>query len=503
MFSNLPIIGRIRGRPVHAIAGGDGSRPFHEVRADLARAEEHVRALRDQADQLVAAHPDDFESEPVQARAQAIQAQHTAARASAEALREEARTAMVEGYRRGAFQTEYEGQPALDADGRPMPPRGGRAAQPTGPGWEQRSAGLRAIEASGLAGAAADRLDSLVRDERNDPGALAGRYLAAIADPAYRSAFVRALAEGPTAVLGMSPAEQVAMREVRTVTSLRAMAVGSGPAGGFAVPFQLDPTIVLSGDGAIHPYRDLATVHAMASNELRLVTSEGATVGYGAEASPTSDGSPVLAQPILHAERGTGFVPFSIEVGMDWRGIEQALGNVLADARNVLDAAMFTSGAGHASQEPQGILTGLGPEQRVSDGAITPLEVYDLVSALPARFSPRAVFVSNLATLLHIRSLVAAADDEHQPLVNDAMDRILGRPWREASEFPTGALLYGSMRDGFAIGDRVGMLVEVIPHTFEAATGLPKGERGLFALWRSTSLVTVPNALRVHLPGSG
>lgn len=94
--------------------------------------------------------------------------------------------------------------------------------------------GLRAIErnAGTLEASANDRLDRLVRV--SDPTGVGSRYLAAVADPAYASAFGKLIAHPTDAPVGMTEAEAESVRVVAAVMAERAMAEGSGSAGGSA-----------------------------------------------------------------------------------------------------------------------------------------------------------------------------------------------------------------------------------------------------------------------------
>ncbi len=65
--------------------------------------------------------------------------------------------------------------------------------------------------------------------------------------PAYRSGF-------PKVVSG----QEWAMTDDERAAVSRAQSVGTDGEGGFAVPFTLDPTIVLTNDGAINPMRLIA-----------------------------------------------------------------------------------------------------------------------------------------------------------------------------------------------------------------------------------------------------
>ncbi len=42
---------------------------------------------------------------------------------------------------------------------------------------------------------------------------------------------------------------------------------------------------------------------------------------------------------------------------MDWAGIQAELGRLIQDAKDDLEATKFTSGAGHGSTEPTGLIT--------------------------------------------------------------------------------------------------------------------------------------------------
>src|SRR5205823_3572958 len=107
---------------------------------------------------------------------------------------------------------------------------------------EVRQRALRAIERNreALSAEAGDRLDDLVR--RQDPSGVDSRYLAAVAEPAYRTAFGKMVMHGPMATLRWTQLEQQAVQEVNAAEEARTLQVGVTTSGGFAVPFTLDPT---------------------------------------------------------------------------------------------------------------------------------------------------------------------------------------------------------------------------------------------------------------------
>ena len=88
---------------------------------------------------------------------------------------------------------------------------------------------------------ASDTLDGLVRG----PGAgseLDARYLDAVGDPHYFDAFGKLVSDPVHGHLRFTPQEVAAMQKVNQVEAERAMSIGTGSAGGFAVPFTLDPS---------------------------------------------------------------------------------------------------------------------------------------------------------------------------------------------------------------------------------------------------------------------
>jgi HK97 family phage major capsid protein len=203
---------------------------------------------------------------------------------------------------------------------------------------------LRAIErhADAFASGSDTEIERLVR--HHDPDGRGSQYLAAVGDPNYGSAFGKLLRFGPMAGARMTREETEAMTRVNMAE--RAMNVTTGSAGQFAIPLEIDPSIIMSGTGSLNPWRSVATVRTMISDTLRLVSSDGVTAAYAQEATEASDNSPTLAQPTINAARGQCFVPFSWELGQDWGSLQQELGKLIADARDVVDATHFVTGDG-------------------------------------------------------------------------------------------------------------------------------------------------------------
>jgi HK97 family phage major capsid protein len=370
-----------------------------------------------------------------------------------------------------------------------------------------RDAALRTIDRNAkLSEPGAVAMDRLVR--QNDPIGQGSRYLTAVGDPAYLTAFGKLLADPQYGHLRHTPAEVAAMQRVGVVEQERtAMATSPGAQGGFAIPYTLDPSILLSSTGALNPVRLLADVTQVSTHDWKGVSSDGVTAVYVAEGVEATDASPVLAQPAISTFQGRAFVPYSIELGQDYDTLTSELGKLIADARDVLDATMFLTG-NPASNQPGGILNiggtgGLTTTQRVQTATTATYVLADpwtFKAALPARWLNSVTFAANPATWDTTYRFVGGNSAE--PLQMPTRDGpFMGRPKVEWSTMGTGTttatkLIIGGDFSNYKIVDRIGMQVELIPHLFGATSRFPMGQRGLYAYWRTGAGVTVPNAFR-------
>lgn len=361
-----------------------------------------------------------------------------------------------------------------------------------------RDNAMRAIEQAEYPGVD-DREDAQSRAERllntvdDEQGSLARRMLTT-GSPTYQRAFGKVLAAGSTG--GLSMEEQ------------RALSLGADAGGGYAVPFQLDPTVILTSDGVINPLRRLARVEQITGKEWQGITSAGITVSRAAESAEASDNSPTLAQPTVKAERVQGFVPFSVEIDADWNAMRSEMTRMLQDAKDTEEAASFTNGNG-TSPNPQGLLTGATTHvDTAGANALTLADLDELEGELPPRFLARATYVANRGFFVKVRNLAransSAAGDPWVAVSTSPTGRELnGFPSAENSEMAYDATLatdnqtiavLGDFRQ-FLIVDRIGMSVELVPHLFGAGR-MPTGQRGIYAYWRNSCKVLVPGAFR-------
>jgi len=295
----------------------------------------------------------------------------------------------------------------------------------------------------------------------------------------------------------------------------RALAVGAAATGQAAVPVDLDPTIIPTSNGALNPLRQISRVFTTTSYQWSGVTSGGITANYRAEAAIMTDNSPTLAAPSIIPERVDAFVPFSYEIGQDWGSLESTLAAEIQDAKDTVESLKFSVGTGHASNEPRGVLYGdvaSGPVTYQSSAAtaFSVVDLYNLESDLPARHIPNASWVATPGMFAKVRQLdTAGGANLWVQLADGNPPQLLGYPAYKASSVGTaGPGLATTVKWGvfgdfnkFAIVDRIGMSIRIIPDLFNGNTtgGItyPRGQSGLVAFWRNSAGVIDRNAFRV------
>jgi HK97 family phage major capsid protein len=288
--------------------------------------------------------------------------------------------------------------------------------------------------------------------------------------------------------------------------------------GGYGVPFMLDPTIILSSDGQINPFRQIARVEQINTDTWQGVTSAGVTASFDAELSVVSDDSMTLAQPSVSTEMARALVPFSIEVGMDYPGFANEVAQAIADAKDGLESTAFATGTG--TNEPQGIITGATAVVTASTrGSITSTDVYTVEAALPPRFIQNASWVASRAALQKFRQFDTAGGAQlwiqnlqyglGQPVGFGSTNgrvgyALLGYNAYAASgvtsTLTTGTkpAVLGDFRQ-YLIADRVGLSVEYVPHLLSTSGPFPRGGRAYFAYWRTGAGVLFTNAFRTYI----
>src|SRR5690606_31482462 len=290
-----------------------------------------------------------------------------------------------------------------------------------------------------------------------------------------------------------------------TTEERTALALGTDTNGGYAVPFMLDPSVILTSDGSINPLRRIARVVQIVGKEWQGLTSSGITVSRDSEASEVSDDGPTFAQPTVRTVKVQGFVPFSIEIEQDWATMRSEITMMLADAKETEEATSFVTGDG-TGNNPGGVPGSLDYATCQVDGggSFTSAELYKVEEDLAPRWRARASWMANRSIYNRIRQLSSASDggDLWVRLGQGLPPELIGYPAYEASTMTTTTagtndrlLVFGDFSQ-FLIVDRVGMSVELVPHLFGTGSNRPNGQRGLYAFWRNNATVLVDNAFR-------
>ncbi len=366
-----------------------------------------------------------------------------------------------------------------------------------------RAQALTAIERSEEMPDAARQRATVDIERDDDPDAGLARYAIEASQPHYRAAFLRWMRDPMTGHFSWSREEVGAVRRVQNMT--RAMALGTGGAGGFLVPYELDPQILISSGGSVDPMRQVARVTTSAYNEKRFVTSTGVTASWDAEAAEVSDDSPALLQPAIVCAKGQAFVPVSVELYED-SDIAQQVGALMVDSKAQLESNAFTLGTG--TGQPRGIITAVsanaGSVIATGTNALAAADVYANQAALPARWRARARFMANLSIINGYRVLIKGSGLT-ESIVDDAGPRPRMAGWELVENSAMDGALTATANDyvllsgdfqQYAIVDRVGTTVEFLPHLF-GANGRPTNQRGFLMHFRTGGDVLISDAFRL------
>lgn len=350
---------------------------------------------------------------------------------------------------------------------------------------EIRDAAMKVLENNGrgLAARQLDNVDKLIntRSELTDGGEIAKRLLLTEND-AYRSAFVKGTTQAAPAFTA---------DEVKALNEFRAMSLTDAD-GGFGVPVLIDPTIILSSGAADAPILSLARVVTITTDEWKGVSSAGVTWSYDSEAAQVSDDSPTLAQPTVTTYKAAGFIPYSLEIGMDYPGFAEEMRRLLDAGYVDLVAKQSMTGS-----TPVGIFTALDANTNVevvvtTDGAFGAVDLLKVWGELPERYRSRATWLMSTDVENEIRTFSSTNSGAYYTvnLREGGTGTLFGRPvvlsdYAPAFTGTTGAaniLVVGDFSN-FLIAQRAGMTVEFIPQLF-GANGRPTGQRGWYAYAR-------------------
>ncbi|MER6834253.1 phage major capsid protein [Streptomyces cellulosae] len=351
------------------------------------------------------------------------------------------------------------------------------------------------------------QVQKVLRTQTGDTnGELVGRLLLATENPNYRSAFQK-IAASQTPIF--TPEESRAIEQVQLIK--RAMSIGVDASGGFAVPVLIDPTIILTSQGSENDILRLARVETITNDTWRGLSSAGVSWSFKAEAAPAADNSPTIAQPEVPTHRADGFIPFSIEIGMDWPGFAEQMSGLLAEGYDELLADKLTTGSSGAG-EPNGLVTALDALTNPANielgtaGVISAPDIYGLWNQLPQKYRRRGTtaWLSSTDVQNTIRQLGTTDPNFTVDITQEAIPRLFGReyPMNDfMADDPAGTgtqplLVVGDFK-GYLVAQRAGMTVEFIPQLFDVTNNRPTGQRGWFAWARVGAGVVNPQAFRL------
>lgn len=371
----------------------------------------------------------------------------------------------------------------------------------TMPRGEARDRALAALDQPHLTRHMDDKqlthMDQLFRTQtRNTDGALLAKRLLVTEDEAYRTAFMK-LTSRPNPSINAEEG-----RALERFDEFRAMALDPDSAGGFGVPILIDPTIILTAQGSPNDFMDIARVEVITTDAWRGVSSTGVSWSYDAEATAVSDDSPTLAQPIVVTHKAQGFIPYSIEVGMDYPGFATEMARLLSAGYSELNVSAFTNG--NSTDSPIGIVTALAANTNVlvlptTDGLFGAADVYNLWAQLPIRYRNPAQWMSSQDVQNEVRQFASGSSPRVDAnftvdLTQERIPRMFGKQYYVndyMAQFTatTGAanlLIVGDWVN-FLIAQRAGMSVELIPMLFDVTNNRPTGQRGWYAWARTGS----------------
>jgi len=348
---------------------------------------------------------------------------------------------------------------------------------------ELRARALSAVEKMAGANDSVRAAGTAIIERWDDGDSRIAKLCLATSSPEYLRAWAK-VASGRGHMI--APEEQKALERAMSLTDT---------AGGYLVPFQLDPTVIITANGSRNQIREAARTVVATGDVWNGVSSGAVAWSWDAEATEVSDDAPSFAQPSIPVYKAQGFVPISIEALEDEANVTQEVARLLSFGRDVLEASAFVSGTG--TGQPTGIVTALTGTASVvaptTAETFAAADIYKLDGALPSRYRTGASWLGNRSIYNLVRQFdVNGGAQLWERIGADVPPQLMGRPALEAEDMDasfdpaaTGdnnLLVYGDFSN-YVIADRVGMTVEFIPHLV-GANRRPTGQRGWYAYYR-------------------
>lgn len=352
-----------------------------------------------------------------------------------------------------------------------------------GANGELRSRALDAIERMPHASDKVREVSSRLVEGEDDKTSRMAEFVLGTTSPEYTSAFTKVIrSKGQNVALSTS--EQQALSRAMSLTDVD---------GGFLVPFQLDPAVIITANGSFNQVRQIARVVQTAGDKWRGITSAGVTGSWDGEGVEVSDDSPAVAQPAIPVYKGDVFVAQSFEVSADASSLANEIATMIAFEKDRMESVAFVTGSG--SGQPTGIITALTGGTSVVASVTTDTfavgDVYAVDGALPARFAANGSWLAHRIIYNKMRQFDTAGGSALWGQLSEGRhSELLGRPdfVAEAMDSTVTALadnlilVFGDFSN-YIVADRIGTTLSYIPHLFGAA-GRPTGQSGWYAHFR-------------------
>lgn len=365
---------------------------------------------------------------------------------------------------------------------------------------EIRSAALSAIERAdkslhaGVSGFADALERAISRGESQAYSSdLVARAIVATSKPAYERAFMKGIAGRSDE---MTDAERSALSEARAQSL-------TGNAGGFGVPIVIDPTIIITSGQSRNPLIAAARVEAITNDKWRGVSAPQAAWSMDASGTQVSDDAVTIAQPTIQTEKPQAFIPYEMEVGMDYPGFANEFGRVLMQGYTYLVAQQLAVGTG-VSPQTTGLFVGATTAVNVgTDNTLAATDIDAVYAATPEDFRANGRWVMNVDVENEIRAFGSGTATSRFTVdqTADGITLLNGKPVVLTDHAPAwsatdgqNVLVFGDM-DHFVVAQRLGMTLSNVPVLF-GANQRPTGESGLYGYARFGSGVTAVNAFR-------
>ena len=248
-------------------------------------------------------------------------------------------------------------------------------------------------------------------------------------------------------------------------------ALVQGTEGNYIVPEDLEAEIYRELP-SIANIRALCRTMQTNSNRIRKIAMTEVDVGWGVleRGAPLTESTLVPSQSYDYVEDCVGLTKIGEDQLADTNvNLQAYIASSFAEAFAEAEEEAFIAGAGHDSNEPEGILTNASITRVTCDAVGNPTldDLIDAVYALPAKYHKNATFVMNTTTAKVIRKLKDEYDQYiWQPNAQAGQPAmLLGYPvvmQNDVPEIQTSGtegdiVIFGDFRKGYRIIDRQGM----------------------------------------------